>query len=696
MTKTPPQKKRRKDLSQGGKRSAMAIDEIDNIRPDGKDATDNNLSGLSEASITWNTPNTTQEDTEGASSSNLELGKRVIESVVKTLPGSPGVYRMLNRDGNALYVGKAKNLKKRVVSYTRVEQLPYRLKRMVSETRSMEIVQTKTEAEALLLESNLIKRLGPRYNVLLRDDKSFPYILITADHEAPQITKHRGAQKREGRYFGPFADAKSVNQTITALEKAFLLRSCSDGVYTNRTRPCLMHQIKRCSAPCVGKVSLNNYASHVKEAESYLSGSSMGFQKKMALKMQEAASEQDYELAAIYRDRIRALTNIQSKQEINVAEIDDADVFALFEKAGQSCIQVFFFRAGRNYGNRSYFPSHDKTIDAETVLTSFIAQFYSNKPVPKLVMVSHKLPEQPILSEALTSKAGHRVEVNQPQRGAKRKLLENATVNAREALARRMAESTSQRRLLEGLANMLSLDTTPERVEVYDNSHTQGSEAYGGMIVAGLEGFTKKAYRKFKIRGDKPSKTEQETPQEAAYTGGDDYAMMREVLTRRLSRSLKEDPDRQSDQWPDLLVLDGGQGQLTVGIEVLEELGLSDIPIVAIAKGQDRNAGRERIFLPNRPSFLVDPKDPVLYFIQRLRDEAHRYAIETHRKGRSNARLKSVLDDIPGIGAKRKKALLLRFGSADAVARAGVEDLEAAEGISHIVAQSIYDHFNTE
>ncbi|WP_421783298.1 excinuclease ABC subunit UvrC [Kiloniella litopenaei] len=662
------------------------------------------VSGLSEDTISWEA-GSQSETVQPTETSNIETGTKVILSVVKTLPGSPGVYRMMDGDGNPLYVGKAKNLKKRVVSYTRVDQLPYRIKRMVSETRSMEIVQTNTEAEALLLESNLIKRLAPRYNVLLRDDKSFPYILITADHEAPQITKHRGAQKREGRYYGPFADARSVNQTITALEKAFLLRSCSDGVYTNRTRPCLMYQIKRCSAPCVGRVSLSNYASHVREAESYLSGSSSDFQKKMAEKMQMAAEEQDYEQAAVYRDRIRALTAIQSKQEINIAELDDADVFALFEKAGQSCIQVFFFRAGRNYGNRSYFPKHDKTIEPETVLTSFIAQFYANKPVPKLVMVSHKLPEAPVLAEALGTKAGRRVEVAHPSRGAKRKLVENATVNAREALARRMAESASQRRLLEGLSDMLFLETTPERVEVYDNSHTQGSEAYGGMIVAGPEGFMKKAYRKFKIRGDKSQKADVKTDDKtdgstgtkpAEFQAGDDYAMMREVLTRRLSRSLKEDPDRQTDQWPDLLVLDGGQGQLTVGLEVLEDLGLTDIPIVAIAKGQDRNAGRERIFLPDRPSFLVDPKDPVLYFIQRLRDEAHRYAIETHRKGRTNARLKSALDGVPGIGAKRKKALLFRFGSADAVARAGIEDLAAVDGISRVVAQSIYDHFNTE
>ncbi|WP_425402023.1 excinuclease ABC subunit UvrC [Kiloniella laminariae] len=647
----------------------------------------------------WEQPEDVTDESEGTgqqSSGNIARGTLVIQQVVQTLPNSPGVYRMLDSKGNALYVGKAKSLKKRVVSYTRTDQLPYRLKRMVSETRSMEIVRTNTEAEALLLESNLIKRLKPRYNVLLRDDKSFPYILITGDHEAPQVTKHRGAQKREGRYFGPFADAKSVNHTITALEKAFLLRSCSDGVYSLRTRPCLMYQIKRCSAPCVGRVSLQSYATHVQEAEEFLSGSSTAFQQRMAEKMQQAAEAQDYEQAAIYRDRIRALTNIQSKQEINIPDLGDADVFALYEKSGQSCIQVFFFRAGRNYGNRSYFPSHDRTIDSETVLTSFIAQFYANKPVPKQVLTSHELPEETVLAEALSSKAGSKVEVNHPQRGAKRKLLDNATSNAREALARRMAESASQRRLLEGLAEMLSLDSTPERVEVYDNSHTQGSEAYGGMIVAGLEGFLKKAYRKFKIRGDKPSVASEATPAQANYTGGDDYAMMREVLTRRLSRSLKEDPDRQGDQWPDLLILDGGQGQLTIGMEVLEELGLSDIPIVAIAKGQDRNAGRERIFLPDRPSFLVDPKDPVLYFIQRLRDEAHRYAIETHRKGRSKARLKSSLDEVPGIGSKRKKALLFRFGSADAVARAGIEDLAAVEGISRVVAQSIYDYFNTE
>ncbi|WP_343562490.1 excinuclease ABC subunit UvrC [Kiloniella sp. b19] len=633
--------------------------------------------------------------------SRLQRGQAIIRDVVRTLPATPGVYRMLDADGDALYVGKAKSLNKRVVSYTRVDQLPYRLKRMVSETRTMEIVHTKTEAEALLLESNLIKRLKPRYNVLLRDDKSFPYILLTGDHEAPMVTKHRGQQKRPGQYFGPFADARSVNQTITALEKAFLLRSCSDTIYAQRTRPCLMYQIKRCSAPCVGRVDINAYNELVQQAAEFLSGSSTDFQQKLAAEMQQAAEAMDYEKAAIYRDRIRALSSIQSRQDINVAELNNGDIFALHEQSGQSCIQVFFFRAGRNYGNRSYFPSHDKTLDSETVLTSFIAQFYANKPIPKQVLTSHDLPEQPVLAEALGQKAGQKIEVICPKRGARRKLMDNALLNAREALSRRLAESSSQKRLLEGLQELLELDkdTPLERVEVYDNSHTMGSEAYGGMIVAGPEGFMKKAYRKFKIRGDNrnsPRNTDDAQGNAVPFEAGDDYAMMREVLTRRLSRSLKEDPKRKTDQWPSLLMLDGGAGQLGVGVEVLRELGLTDIPIVAIAKGQDRNAGRERIFLPERPSFLVPPRDPVLYFIQRLRDEAHRFAIETHRKGRSNARLKSTLDSIPGIGSKRKKALMHHFGSADGVSRASKEDLETVEGISSAIAQKIYDFFNTE
>ncbi len=633
----------------------------------------------------------------------LEQGAQVIANAVKTLPGAPGVYRMLSAEGDALYVGKAKNLKKRVNSYTGVGKLPYRLKRMVSETVSMEFVTTHTEVEALLLESNLIKRLMPRYNVLLRDDKSFPYILVTGDKETAQITKHRGAQKRDGDYFGPFADATAVNMTITALEKAFLLRSCSDGVFNNRKRPCLLYQIKRCSAPCVDRISPEAYSELVEQARAFLSGRSQRVQQDLVKQMEAASEAMDFEVAAEYRDRIRALAHIQSRQDVNVAGIDNADIFAAHADAGQICIQVFFFRAGRNYGNRAYFPSHDKTLEIDSVLSSFLSQFYDNKPIPKLILTSHKPADLGLLSEALSFRSEHRVEIATPQRGDKRKIIENALQNARQALARRLAESSSQRRLLEGLAEALGLESAPERIEVYDNSHIQGSNAYGGMIVAGLEGFLKSSYRKFAIRGAANSPAQEKpdqaaagsTPAEETFTPGDDYAMMREVLHRRLSRALKEDPERRSGQWPDLILLDGGKGQLTVGLEVLEELGIDDLAIAAVAKGPDRNAGRERIFVPNKPSFMLGPRDPVLYFIQRLRDEAHRFAIETHRKGRSKSRLRSVLDDVPGIGAKRKKALLLHFGSAGAVSRAGLSDLEGVEGINKAVARKIYDHFNT-
>lgn len=653
---------------------------------------------------------------ESGSGSRLQRGAAVIAAAVKTLPGAPGVYRMLSAEGDALYVGKAKNLKKRVNSYTSVGKLPYRLKRMVAETDAMEFVTTHTEVEALLLESNLIKRLMPRYNVLLRDDKSFPYILVTADRETAQITKHRGAQKREGAYFGPFANATAVNMTITALEKAFLLRSCSDGVFNNRKRPCLLYQIKRCSAPCVGRISSEAYGELVDQARAFLSGKSQSVQQDLVRQMEAASEALDFEVAAEYRDRIRALAHIQSRQDVNVAGIDDADIFAAHAEAGQICIQVFFFRAGRNYGNRAYFPSHDKTLEIGNVLSAFLSQFYDNKPIPKLILTSHKPADAALLSEALSFRAERRIEIATPMRGDKRKIIENALQNAEQALARRMAESGNQRRLLEGLAEALGLETMPERIEVYDNSHIQGSNAYGGMIVAGLEGFMKSAYRKFSIRGAAKAETK-DTPTEEgdnavetaiegrdqdpnpddaeAFTPGDDYAMMREVLQRRLSRIMREDPERKSDQWPDLILLDGGKGQLTVGLEVLAELGIDDVAIAAVAKGPERNAGRERIFLPNKPSFMLAPRDPVLYFIQRLRDEAHRFAIETHRKGRTKSRLKSVLDEVPGIGAKRKKALLRHFGSAGAVSRAGLSDLEAVEGINKAVARKIYDHFNT-
>ncbi len=615
-----------------------------------------------------------------AGDGRLGHGVETIARAVRTLPNGPGVYRMLDRRGEALYVGKARSLKKRVANYTQLSKLPRRLQRMVAETAALEVTATHTEVEALLLESNLIKRLMPRFNVLLRDDKSFPYILITGDHDYPQIAKHRGSQEREGSYYGPFASAGAVNRTVTALEKAFLLRSCSDAVFHQRTRPCLLYQIKRCAAPCVGRISHADYLGLVQDARDFLSGKSNRVQEELAAQMQAAAERLDFEAAARLRDRIRALAHIQSHQDINVEGLQDADVVVAHQQAGQTCVQVFFFRAGRNYGNRAYFPSHDRQMGAAEVLAAFVAQFYDNKPVPPLVLLSHDLAERALIAEALAQRAGRKVDLAVPQRGSKKKLVEQALYNAREELARRLAESSAQRKLLAGLAELLGAEGVPERVEVYDNSHTGGSQPYGAMIVAGPEGFRKNAYRKFAIRDP-----------EAA---GDDYAMMREVLTRRFSRALKEDPERTQGQWPDLVLLDGGRGQLNAGLEVLAELGIDDLPIAGVAKGPDRDAGRERIFLPEREPLLLQPRDPVLYFIQRLRDEAHRFAIGTHRAGRSKARLTSALDEIPGIGAKRKKALLLHFGSARGVERAGLADLAAVEGISETVAKKIYDHFH--
>ena len=618
----------------------------------------------------------------GDAAASLDRGIAAIEATVRNLSSGPGVYRMLNRRGDPHYVGKARNLRKRVGTYAQLSKLPQRLQRMVAETVKVEVVTTHTEVEALLLESNLIKRFMPRYNVLLRDDKSFPYILITADHAFAQVTKHRGAHNRDGKYFGPFASAGAVNRTVAALEKAFLLRSCSDAVFASRARPCLMYQIKRCSAPCVDRIDEADYAGLVRQAVDFLTGESHVIQAELAAEMQEASDRLDFEAAAVYRDRLRALAHIQSHQDINVENIDDADVIAAHQDAGQTCVQVFFFRAGRNYGNRAYFPSHDKQLTVEQVLTAFVAQFYDNKPPPGLILLSQGIAQQGLIAEALSHKAGHKVSLLKPQRGAKRKLIEHAAANARDALARRLTESSSQRRLLELLADNFGLDSPPERIEVYDNSHIQGSAPYGAMIVAGPEGFTKTAYRKFKIKGE--------------LAAGDDYGMMREVLTRRLSRVLKEDPERDSGAWPDLILIDGGRGQLNVALEVLAELGLEDLPIAAIAKGPERNAGRERIFLPDNAPMLLPPSDPLLYFLQRLRDEAHRFAIGSHRQGRSKARLRSVLDEIPGIGAKRKRSLLNHFGSASAVARAGLVDLEAVEGISTSVARKVYDHFHSE
>ena len=627
---------------------------------------------------------------------SLARGIEVIAERLKTLPATPGVYRMLDGHDEVLYVGKAHSLRKRVLSYTQPAKLPRRLQRMVAETCRLEVVTTHSEIEALLLESNLIKRFQPRYNVLLRDDKSFPYILLTKDHQFAQVTKHRGAHQRDGDYFGPFASAGAVNRTITALEKAFLLRSCSDPVFATRTRPCLMFQIKRCSAPCVGRVTQSDYDRLVVQTRAFLTGGSDLVQQELSRDMQAAAERLDFEAAAVYRDRIKALAHIRSRQDVNVEGLDDADVLAAYQDAGQTCIQVFFFRAGRNYGNRAFFPSHDRELDVVPVLSAFVAQFYDGKPPPSLVLLSHDIEQPELVAQALSQRAGRKVRLHRPQRGARRKLVDGARQNAREALARRLSESSSQRRVLEELAGRLGLEAAPERIEVYDNSHIQGVNAYGAMIVAGPEGFRKSSYRKFLIRGARPAADTSDEP--SAETGGfsprDDYAMMRQVIQRRFSRALKEDPERQSDQWPDLVLLDGGRGQLSAARGVLEELGLEDLSVVAIAKGPNRDAGRERIFTGESAPLLLKPRDPVLYFLQRLRDEAHRFAIGSHRRGRSTSRLRSVLDEIAGIGAKRKKALLHHFGSARAVGQAGLDDLEAVEGISKTVARKIYDHFH--
>lgn len=610
-------------------------------------------------------------------------GVEVIDAHLKTLDAAPGVYRMINASGDVLYVGKAKNLKKRVGSYTNLKRQSTRLRRMIAETTSMEFVTTHTEAEALLLEANLIKRYKPRYNILLRDDKSFPKILLTQGHPYPQVLKHRGAENRQGEYFGPFASAWAVNETLTVLQRAFFLRTCSDSVFSNRTRPCLLYQIKRCSAPCVDRIDEQGYGELVSQARAFLTGESQKIQQGFAKLMQQASDEMDYEAAAGYRDRIRALTRVQAHQGINLAGVGEADVIAAHQAGGQTCVEVFFFRGGRHFGNRAYYPSHAKDEDEAQVLEAFIGQFYDNKSPPKAVMVSHKLPNQMLIADALSVNAERKVQVTCPSRGDKRALLEHALNNAREALGRRLSESASQRRLLEGLADALDLDGAPERIEVYDNSHISGTKAIGGMIVAGPEGMMKNAYRKFNIKNPETEP-------------GDDYAMMHEVLTRRFSRALKEDPDKKLNQWPDLVLVDGGAGQLGVALKVFEELGIDDVTVAAIAKGPDRNAGRERIFLPEKEPISLPPRDPVLYFLQRLRDEAHRFAIGFHRQKRGKTVTQSRLDGVPGIGPKRKKALLHHFGSAASVEQAGLADLEAVEGVSSAMAKKIYDWFHSE
>jgi excinuclease ABC subunit C len=614
---------------------------------------------------------------------DLVRGLETIRDYVKRLPQTPGVYRMLSADGAALYVGKARNLKRRVTNYTQVAKLPIRLQRMVAETVTMEFVTTHTEVEALLLESNLIKRLAPRYNVLLRDDKTFPHIMITKDHDYPQLTKHRGARGRAADYFGPFASAGAVNRTITALQRGFMLRNCTDSVFSSRTRPCLQYQIKRCTAPCVGRATPAEYQAQVNQARAFLAGKSRDIQNELVAEMLAASERMDFETAARLRDRIRALTAVQAHQDINAEGVlDDADVIAAHNAGSGTCVQVFFFRAGRNNGNRAYFPSHDKQAEPAEVLAAFVAQFYDDKIPPPLVLLSAEPAEAELLGEALTLRAGRKVELAVPQRGEKRRIVEHAETNAKEAWGRRQAESSSQAKLLAGVAAAFGLDAPPQRIEVYDNSHVQGAFAVGGMIVAGPEGFIKNAYRKFNIKTEGAA--------------GDDYAMMREVFTRRFERAQREDPDRSGGGWPDLVLIDGGKGQLNVVLEVLAELGIDDVNLVAIAKGPDRDAGRERFFMPDQEPFQMEHRDPVLYYLQRLRDEAHRFAIGTHRAKRAKAVGASPLDEIPGIGPGRKKALLLHFGSAREVARAGLADLEGVAGISKAVAKKIYDHFNAE
>ena len=614
---------------------------------------------------------------------DLSRGLAFLKAEVKKLTGDPGVYRMLNGVGEALYVGKARNLARRVTSYTQPNRLSNRLMRMVSETESLEVIVTKSEVEALLLESNLIKKLKPRYNILLRDDKSLPQILLTADHPFGQLTKHRGRKTRKGDYFGPFASAGAVNRTVADLARAFMLRTCSDSIFNARTRPCLQYQIKRCSGPCVGLVDEADYAAQLDQARRFLSGASAEIQRDYAAHMHAAADALEFETAAIWRNRIRALSGIQASQDINVPNLKDADIIALARSGERSCIQAFFIRGGSNYGNRSYFLTHNADTSASAVLTAFLGQFYDDKDPPAEIMLSDETEEQDLLAEALSIRAGHRVKISQPQRGARRKLAAMALHNAEEALARNLADTSSQRRLLSELGELFELESPPARIEVYDNSHIQGRHAVGGMIVAGQEGFNKAAYRKFNIREDGAE----------AVTGADDFAMMRQVIRRRFERALKEDPDRTGDNWPDLLLIDGGKGQLSSVLEVMDDLGVSDICVVAISKGPDRNAGREQFHMRDRESFTLSPQASAMHFLQRLRDEAHRWAIGTHRAKRQKSELTSPLDGVPGIGPKRKKALLAHFGSARSVARAGLEDLEAVEGISKAVARQIYDWF---
>ncbi len=611
-----------------------------------------------------------------------ETGAEVIRSYLSSLPARPGVYRMLGEKGEVLYVGKARSLRARVANYARLQGNSPRIQRMIEATASMMFVTTPTEMEALLLEANLIKQLKPRYNVILRDDKSFPHILLTGDHAFPQIAKHRGARTRKGRYFGPFASAGAVNRTLNQLQKAFLLRTCSDSVFESRTRPCLLHQIKRCAAPCAGLIDEAGYAALVEDAERFLEGRSTAVQEELAERMREASAAMEFEQAAVYRDRIAALTRVQQAQGVNPETVEEADVVAVHAEGGQACVQVFFFRSHQNWGNRAYFPRAGAHVPEEEILSAFLAQFYGGKTPARLVLTSHEPEDADLVAAALSAAAGRKVTVARPMRGEKRLLVDHALTNAREALARRMAESSAQGKLLAGLAEAFGLEAPPKRIEVYDNSHIQGAHAVGAMIVAGAEGFDRKSYRKFNIRGDE-------------ITPGDDFGMMKEVLTRRFRRLLKEDADREGADWPDLLLIDGGPGQVSAAAEALAALGAEDMPIIGVAKGLDRDAGKEEFHRPGGAHpFALPHRDPVLYFVQRLRDEAHRFAIGAHRAKRAAAIGRTPLDEAPGIGPARKRALLAHFGSAKAVARAGVSDLMAVEGISRTMAESLHAFLN--
>ncbi len=607
-------------------------------------------------------------------------GYACIQRYVKTLDSSPGVYRMLDADSRVLYVGKARNLKARVSNYTRPGHSG-RIEKMIASTASMMFLTTRTETEALLLEQNLIKQLKPKYNVLLRDDKSFPNILVAKDHGFPQIKKHRGAKKEKGAYFGPFASAGAVNRTLNQLQKAFLLRNCSDSMFDSRTRPCLLYQIKRCSGPCVGLISEADYRESVKDAERFLSGRSTKVQEELAEQMMAASEAMEFERAAGLRDRIRALTQVQTSQGINPRGVTEADVIGLYMDSGQACVQVFFIRANQNWGNKDFYPRVGADVSPAEVMEAFLGQFYDNKEPPRQLILSDGIENADLMEQALTEKAGRKVEILVPQRGEKQELVAGALRNARESLARRMSESATQAKLLRGVAEAFDLDAPPGRIEVYDNSHIQGTNAVGGMIVAGPEGFMKNAYRKFNIRGDD-------------LTPGDDFGMMKEVLTRRFTRLQKEDPDREKGMWPDLLLIDGGAGQVSAVHEIMVEHGVEDIPMVGVAKGVDRDHGKEEFHRIGQRAFALKRNDPVLYFIQRLRDEAHRFAIGTHRAKRAKAVGATPLDEIPGVGAARKRALLTHFGSAKAVSRANLADLKAVEGISAGLAQKVYDFFH--